>query len=593
MSEPQDSNESRPAHVLFMAFFGLVGWTALLAAVYLPGFAPEAVQPVDAFPFALFFLMVVATRAMAVRLLPETLVSLDAAFFIASAICLGTETAGRLVALALTLDALVRLATGGEKRRGGWGESLAFVIYFGGMSGGLLMGVGWLFRLDSRVLVGQEQVEGQVLGLVAGVGAVFLICHYLIQGARLTLAHATTWSAYARRMFLPGILAEASLLPLAVIVVLLYRPDRPLGFMLLGATYLLINFAFNQVSQGRASLERRVGELETLNRTAHALAGSLQLHELIESIARETLAAIPEAEVLALAHREKDTPHGEFVVDCYEKGHDRFRRVRTKSDEGIGGEVAAKQAALNIADLRKSDHPGDGSIRSWLGVPIVIYDEVVGVLSVQSSDRDVFGADEQRVLEAIGAQAAVAIQNARLYELATVDGLTGLYVRRYFDTRLKEELERARRFQTPFSLVLLDIDNFKSLNDTHGHAYGDKVLREIAQVMRRNMRGIDIPARYGGEEFAFILPRTAIVDAHAVAERIRADVADARITHDDQVLKITASLGVACFPESGDGDALALIEKADTALYRAKATGKNRVELFWAPDSEKRTLRGV
>jgi diguanylate cyclase (GGDEF)-like protein len=462
------------------------------------------------------------------------------------------------------------------------------------MSGGLLMAVGWIFKLDSRVIVGQEQMEAKVLGLVAGVGLVFLVTHYLIQGMRLVLARTTTWRGYAARMFLPGILAEASLLPLAVVVVLIYRPDRPLGFVLLGATYLLINFAFNQLSQGRARLDQRVGELETLNRTAHALAGSLQLHELIQTIARETLAAIPEAEVLALAHREANTPMGELVVDCYERDHDRFRRVHARADEGIGGAVIAQKKLIHIDDVRRTDHAGKGDpgIRSWLGVPIVIYDEAVGVLSVQSRERAAFDADAERVLEAIGAQAAVAIQNARLYELATVDGLTGLYVRRYFDARLKEELERARRFETPFSLVLLDIDNFKALNDTHGHAVGDKVLREIAQVMRRNMRGIDIPARYGGEEFAFILPRTAIVDAHAVAERIRADIADARVTTGELVLKITASLGVACWPESGEGDSLALIEKADTALYRAKATGKNRVELYWS-EQEKRGLRGV
>ena len=126
----------------------------------------------------------------------------------------------------------------------------------------------------------------------------------------------------------------------------------------------------------------------------------------------------------------------------------------------------------------------------------------------------------------------MALENARLYELATVDGLTGLYVRRYFDSRLKEELERSRRFDTSFSVVLLDIDDFKKLNDTHGHVVGDRVLREVAQAVRSSMRGVDIAARYGGEEFAFILPRTAIVDAHAAAERIRQDVADARVAYE-------------------------------------------------------------
>jgi diguanylate cyclase (GGDEF)-like protein len=195
----------------------------------------------------------------------------------------------------------------------------------------------------------------------------------------------------------------------------------------------------------------------------------------------------------------------------------------------------------------------------------------------------VFGADHLRLLEAISGQAAVAIQNARLYELATVDGLTGLYVRRYFDARLKEELLRAHRFGAEFALIIMDLDGFKQLNDRYGHPIGDRVLREIAQVVRRNMRGIDIAARYGGEEFAFILPRTGLVDAHVVAERIRVDVADHRVVLSDQtVLRVTASFGVAGYPESGGGDAAAMVHRADVALYRAKATGKNRVEIFWS-----------
>ena len=205
------------------------------------------------------------------------------------------------------------------------------------------------------------------------------------------------------------------------------------------------------------------------------------------------------------------------------------------------------------------------------------------MLSVQSRNVRAFSPDHQRVLEAIGAQAGTAIQNARLYELATVDGLTGLFVRRYFDGRLREELERARRYQTEFSVVLLDVDNFKKLNDTYGHGVGDRVLREVAQVMRRNMRGVDIPARYGGEEFAFILPRTGMLDAHAVAERLRQDISEARIAADDKVVRVSASLGLSSYPESGAESADEMVKLADTALYRAKQTGKNRVELYWRP----------
>jgi len=578
-------------HLVFMAVLGALGWALLLAATYVPGFGPPRLGPPEILPFALFFLVIVGTRGMAFRMLPDTVVSLDSAFYIAAVVCLGSATAGRLVALALTLDALLRFLradAAGKRLATPWIEHLTFVVYFGGLSGGLLFALGWLHGVDGRGLVGRaEPAEVETVLHVFALGLSFLFCHYLAQGVRLVLS-GQTWRAYLKRMALPGILAEASLLPLTVVVVLIYHPDRPLGFVLLGAIYLLINFFFNRLSHASDSLRQRVGELETLNRTAHALGATLELPGVIESIARETLAAIREAEVLALSHRDGE----EFVIDYYDRSRGVFERVRTRTTDGgkggASGWVVAHQRPLHLPDLRRAEElaasaPDDSGMRSWLGVPIIIYDDVVGVLSVQSRERGAFSDDQQRLLEAIGAQAAVAIQNARLYELATVDGLTGLYVRRYFDSRLKEELERARRFQAAFSLVLLDIDDFKQLNDGHGHPFGDKVLRELAQVARRAMRGVDIAARYGGEEFAFILPRTGIVDAHAAAERIRQDVADARVLGPDgTVFKVTASLGVACYPDSGEGDAAALIQRADVALYRAKATGKNRVELYWA-----------
>jgi diguanylate cyclase (GGDEF)-like protein len=345
---------------------------------------------------------------------------------------------------------------------------------------------------------------------------------------------------------------------------------------------------FNRLAKAGHALNQRVVELETLNRSARALGSSLDYGELLEITAKETLEAIPGAEVVAVALRDGE-PGAVYVVDVCDRGAGEFVRVRVKPGEGVIAQVVTRGKPLNVPDLKRGDgangvavaSAGDSGMRAWLGVPIRRYEEVVGVLSVQSREPRVFGSDEERVLEAIGAQAGTAIQNARLYELATVDGLTGLFVRRYFDARLREELERARRYKSTFSVLMLDVDDFKKLNDTYGHGVGDRVLREVAQVMRRAMRGVDIPARFGGEEFAVILPRTGLLDAHAVAERIRLDLADLRIAADDKVVRVTASLGVSGFPDSGGDSAEELVKRADTALYRAKRTGKNRVELFW------------
>lgn len=164
-----------------------------------------------------------------------------------------------------------------------------------------------------------------------------------------------------------------------------------------------------------------------------------------------------------------------------------------------------------------------------------------------------------------------------LTQLAIRDPLTGLYNRREMERRLDEEIERCRRYQHPLTIVMLDIDHFKQVNDTHGHRVGDEVLRSVAARLERALRRADFVARYGGEEFLAILPDTAQTPAAELAERIRNDLAQAMITLVDGVpLRVTASFGVASFPPHG-ADRETLCERADRALYRAKAAGRNRV----------------
>jgi len=220
--------------------------------------------------------------------------------------------------------------------------------------------------------------------------------------------------------------------------------------------------------------------------------------------------------------------------------------------------------------------------------PLFMYGETEGVIAVQSTDASAFGPEHQRLLEGLALQIAAALQNAHLYELAMVDGLTGLYVRRYFDARIEEEVERSKRYGSAFSVVMMDVDDFKVLNDTYGHLVGDRVLRAISNVVKAQMRGVDTAARYGGEEITVILPRTEMVGAYSLAERIREAIAELRLTTDDEppkVLTVTASLGIAAYPESKAVDGTDLVRRADRALYRAKKTGKNRVELFWSDES--------
>jgi diguanylate cyclase (GGDEF)-like protein len=208
--------------------------------------------------------------------------------------------------------------------------------------------------------------------------------------------------------------------------------------------------------------------------------------------------------------------------------------------------------------------------------------EFLGVLSIARHGR-AFSREEEELLEYLAGQAIVSIENASLHETverqAVTDELTGLANARAFRSILEREIERSRRFQSPLALVMVDLDNFKQVNDTHGHQQGDEVLASVASVLRDFSRDIDVPARYGGEELAVILPQTDAEGAARLAERMREAVERLRVPRvgDAGSLQVTASFGVAAVPESATDEA-ELIAAADAALYRAKRGGKNRVE---------------
>jgi diguanylate cyclase (GGDEF)-like protein len=190
-----------------------------------------------------------------------------------------------------------------------------------------------------------------------------------------------------------------------------------------------------------------------------------------------------------------------------------------------------------------------------------------------------FTDDDREVLRSLGVEAALALENIDLHfqvrRQAVTDELTGLANHGRFQELLNAEIEQVRRYHHPIGLIMLDIDDFKAVNDTYGHQQGDAVLRHVASVLRENSRDADSPARYGGEELSLILPHTDLEGAHAIAERIRAAVEELRVPRTDGrgVLRITASVGVTA---STAGHKDALIADADAALYEAKRSGKNR-----------------
>ena len=225
----------------------------------------------------------------------------------------------------------------------------------------------------------------------------------------------------------------------------------------------------------------------------------------------------------------------------------------------------------------------DGGEQGCLAAPLVAADNrVIGLVACQMKEDRPLPPASALPLGILLTVTAVALETARLFQMAVRDSLTGLYVRRYFDHRLSEEEARLRRYGGVVSLVMADVDHFKRINDTHGHQQGDVVLREVARLMRQAVRKeVDVVCRYGGEEFVVLLPHTPITGAQVVAERIRRRVEEHYFPGEKVPLQVTVSLGVAAMDDTTLINGQDLVYRADQALYRAKEAGRNRVEVDW------------
>lgn len=231
-------------------------------------------------------------------------------------------------------------------------------------------------------------------------------------------------------------------------------------------------------------------------------------------------------------------------------------------------------------------------------IPMVTQGTVVGLISVQmeSSAEDQAGL-RQEFVTAVAEQVSLALSNVRLREAlqaqSIIDPLTDLYNRRFLEETLKRELARSSRSQTPTSVVMLDVDHFKRLNDTFGHDAGDVVLKAVAHAVKAAVRKADVVCRFGGEEFIVVLPECAAGMAIERAEAIRRAIESIHVVHSDrEIPTVTASFGVATYPGCG-GDEDSLVAAADAALYVAKRRGRNNVQMGGVPERASGPLRAV
>ena len=350
--------------------------------------------------------------------------------------------------------------------------------------------------------------------------------------------------------------------------------------------------------------EIRAREAETLRQASAAVAATLKRDVAIERILEELNRVVPydSASVQLLVNGELEIVGERGFKDPVSVIGLRFPLSIDTPNSIVfeNGEALIIQDAPKVYDaFKKSPHD---HIHGWMGIPLKVHENIIGMLALDSIQPDRFTNDHQRLASAFADQVAIALENTRLFEetqwLAVHDSLTGLFNRRHFMSLAWGEFQRSLRYDTPLSVIMLDIDHFKKINDTFGHLIGDQVLGFIADLCENSLRVSDHIGRYGGEEFVILLPETTaavipgdspdqiseIEPAKIVAERLRIAVENTIIETDRGGIRITISLGIAEL-SPGTHNIDQLIDHADQALLQAKQSGRNRIHL-WSTENQ-------
>jgi diguanylate cyclase (GGDEF)-like protein len=328
------------------------------------------------------------------------------------------------------------------------------------------------------------------------------------------------------------------------------------------------------------SLERqRARQLEAINAIAQQTTAVMDLEDLLARVCMVIQRAFQVPHVSLCLREDGDLvlrAHEGTMTPCIPPGG------RLPADREPWASVLATSGTVIEKDL--SSEPPSVKLfaesASRMSIPLISFGQTLGVLMLHSSQPNAFRASELQSLESVADICASSIQNVhyveRIRQLSYLDGLTGIFNRRFFELRILEEIERARRCGTGMAVVMVDIDQFKSLNDEFGHLLGDEVLRQVSSLFHQQLRKIDVVCRYGGEEFAILLTQTSAEHAVAVAEKLRRLVEGWQFPGVPRT--VTLSAGVAAFPDHGTSRD-ELIRAADTGLYTAKQGGRNQVRL--------------
>jgi diguanylate cyclase (GGDEF)-like protein len=339
--------------------------------------------------------------------------------------------------------------------------------------------------------------------------------------------------------------------------------------------------ATRELASKRAVFSARNAELQTL----HAIGGELlatQDQERIFGIIERECRKIFDVSFFFVGVVDRDTE--DIHITYRGADDDILRRTLRPMGDDLASFIVREKRPLRLDDLGTGaatlpfrPHTVDGRIRSVLAVPLQVGERVVGVLSVQSRRVSAYDEHQLSVLATIAQQAAVAVEIGRQHSAVTTDPLTQLPLRESFLRRLEEETQRAKRYTGTFSILMLDLDGFKSLHDGAGRRASDRYIQAVGALVGSRMRGADLLCRYGADEFAVLLPEVELAGALAMAGRLREALARLAVEVEGQTLRTTVSIGIASYPAHDAGTIHGLVLRADSALYQAKRAGRDRV----------------
>lgn len=338
-----------------------------------------------------------------------------------------------------------------------------------------------------------------------------------------------------------------------------------------------------------SDLEQRVRELSTFNAVARTLNSTLKLKEVLD-IVMSKIKDLIQAEAWSILMLDETSNELVFEVALGEKG-DQIREMRLSLGQGVAGWVAQQGQPVIVPDVSKDqrffkglDNKTGFKTRSIIATPLISRGRLIGVFEIINKlGPEPFNQKDLELLQTLTDHAAIAIENARLYEkaqkLAVTDDLTGLSNSRHCDLFFKKALAEAKKQGRNLSVIFIDLDHMKEVDDTYGHLLGGQTLKEVGDRIAALVKPPDLASRYGGDEYVIILPFKGAAEAKSLAEAVRQKIeAEPFLTVHQLSCKLTASIGIAVFPEHGQ-TMDELLSKADKAMYQVKETGKNRVQM--------------